>query len=114
MGKFGVAITTPNELIEKAAEVSAAEFIYPSQEFLDCAESLGLNKGEVTAEEIVELKRACGAPVSYKFLQKRLEWFGFVEPGELAKVQFQKLEAEIYGVPSYRQPWFKARRRRSG
>lgn len=59
-----------NELIEKAAEVFAAEFIYPSQKFLDCAESLGLKKGEVTPEEVVELKRACGAPISYKFLQK--------------------------------------------
>jgi Zn-dependent peptidase ImmA (M78 family) len=29
-----------DELIEKAAEVFAAEFIYPSQEFLDCTESL--------------------------------------------------------------------------
>jgi len=103
-----------NELIEKAAEVFAAEFIYPSQEFLDCAESLGLKKGEVTPEEVVELKRACGAPISYKFLQKRLAWFGFINPDEFAKVQFQKLEEEIYGVPIYRQPWFKARRRRRG
>ena len=79
---------------------------------MDCAESLGLKKGEVRTEEVVELKRACGAPVSYKFLQKRLAWFGFINPDEFAKVQFQKLEEEIYGVPIYRQPWFKARRRR--
>jgi hypothetical protein len=38
-----------------------------------------LKKGELTPEEIVELKRACGAPVSYKFLQKRLEWFAFYQ-----------------------------------
>ncbi len=62
----------------------------------------------------MELKRVCGAPVSYKFLQKRLEWFSFIDPGEFAKVQFQKLEDEIYGVPIYRQPWFKARRWRRG
>lgn len=101
-----------NELIEKAAEVFAAEFIYPAQEFLDCAKSVGLKNGEVTPEEVVELKRVCGAPVSYKFIQKRLEWFSFIDPGEFAKVQFQKLEDEIHGVPIYRQPWFKARRRR--
>lgn len=101
-----------NEVIEKAAEVFAAEFIYPAQEFSDCAESVGLEKGNVTPEEVVELKRVCGAPVSYKFLQKRLEWFEFIEPGEFAKVQFQKLEEQIYGVPIYRQAWFKARRRR--
>jgi Zn-dependent peptidase ImmA (M78 family) len=103
-----------NELIEKAAEVFAAEFIYPEQEFLKCAKSLGLETGKVTPEAVVEFKRTCGAPVSYKFLQKRLEWFNFIEPGEFATVKFQKLEEEIYGVPIYRQPWFKARRRRRG
>jgi Zn-dependent peptidase ImmA (M78 family) len=102
-----------NELIEKAAEVFAAEFIYPSQEFRDCTKSLGLEIGQVTKEQVVELKRACGAQVSYTFLQKRLEWFGFIEPGAFAKVQFQKLEDAIHGAPIYRQPWFKARRRRS-
>ena len=103
-----------NELIEKAAEVFAAEFIYPSQEFLDCTKSLRLKIGEVTKEQVVELKRVCGAPVSYKFLQKRLEWFGFIEPKAFAKVQFQKLEDTIHGVPIFRQPWFKARRKRRG
>jgi len=101
-----------NELIEKAAEVFAAEFIYPSKEFLDCAKSLGLKVGEVTKEQVVELKRGCGAPVSYTFLQKRLEWFGFIEPKVFAKVQFQKLEYAIYGEPIFRQAWFKARRKR--
>jgi len=101
-----------NELIEKAAEVFAAEFIYPAQEFLDCASSIGLEHGKVTPEDLVQLKRICGAPVSYKFLQKRLEWFDFIERGQFAKVQFQKLEEEIHGVPIYRQPWFKARRGR--
>jgi Zn-dependent peptidase ImmA (M78 family) len=103
-----------NELIEKAAEVFAAEFIYPSQEFVDCTKSLGLKIGEVTKEQVVELKRGCGAPVSYKFLQKRLEWFGFIESNEFAKVQFQKLEDTIHGLPIFRQPWFKARRQRRG
>ena len=101
-----------NELIEKAAEVFAAEFIYPEQEFLKCAESLRLVHGRVTPETVVEFKRVCGAPVSYKFLTKRLEWFNLIERGEFAKVKFQKLEYEIYGTPIYQQPWFKARRRR--
>lgn len=100
-----------NEVIEKAAEVFAAEFIYPAQEFLDCASSIGLEHSKVAPEEVVELKRACGAPVSYKFLQKRLEWFGFIERGEFARVRFQKLEEELHGIPIYRQPWFRARRR---
>ncbi len=77
-----------NEVIEKAAEVFAAEFIYPAQEFLDCASSIGLEHAKVTPEDVVEFKRVCGAPVSYKFLQKRLEWYGFIERGEFAKIQF--------------------------
>jgi Zn-dependent peptidase ImmA (M78 family) len=101
-----------NELIEKAAEVFAAEFIYPEQEFLKCAESHRLVPGKVTPETVVEFKRVCGAPVSYKFLTKRLEWFSFIERGQFAKVKFQKLEYQIYGTPIYRQPWFRARRRR--
>ena len=101
-----------NEVIEKAAEVFAAEFIYPSQEFLDCVFSMGLERGKVTPKGVVQLKRVCAAPVSYKFLQKRLEWFGFIERGEFAKVQFQKLEEEIFGTPIYRQAWFMAKRHR--
>jgi Zn-dependent peptidase ImmA (M78 family) len=101
-----------NELIEKAAEVFAAEFIYPEREFLKCANSIALVPGKVTPEGVVELKRTCGAPVSYKFLQKRLEWFNYIERGEFAKVKFQKLEDSIHGAPIYRQPWFRARRRK--
>lgn len=101
-----------NEMIEKAAEVFAAEFIFPENEFLACAESIGLVRGKVTPEDVVEIKRVCGAQVSYKFLQKRLEWFQFIEPGEFAKVKFQNLEETIYGVPIYRQPWFRARRQK--
>ena len=95
-----------NQVIEIGAEVFAAEFIYPEQEFLDCVVQLGIEAGGCAPEQVVELKRACAAPVSYTFLRKRLEWFEFVEPGKLAKVQFQKLEESMYGVPIYKQPWF--------
>jgi Zn-dependent peptidase ImmA (M78 family) len=101
-----------NEVIEKAAEVFAAEFIFPESEFLVCVKSLGMERGKVTPEGVVEIKRGCAAQVSYKFLQKRLEWFQFIEPGEFAKVKFQNLEETIYGVPIYRQPWFRARRQK--
>ena len=103
-----------NELIEKAAEVFAAEFIYPSREFLDCAESLGLKKGEVTPEEVVELRRACGAPISYKFLQKLPCVVWVYQPRRVCKGAVSEARREICGVPIYRQPWFKARRRRRG
>lgn len=101
-----------NEIIEKAAEVFAAEFIFPDKEFLASVEAMGLVRGSITPEGIVKLKRNCDAPVSYTSLRKRLEWFNFIARGEFAKVQFQKLEEQIYGVPIYRQDWFKAHRKR--
>ena len=51
----------------------------------------GLNLATARLKNVVRLKHSCGAPVSYKFLQKRLEWFEIIEPKEFAKVQFQKL-----------------------
>jgi len=42
-----------NEVIEKAAEVFAAEFIYPAQEFLDCASSIGRERSPAPAMGIV-------------------------------------------------------------
>ncbi len=101
-----------NQVIEIGAEVFAAEFIYPEQEFLDCASQLGLKQGTCTAEQVVELKRACSATVSYTFLRKRLERFHFIKVGDFAKVQFQKLEESLYGLPIYKQPWFQRRRAR--
>jgi len=110
-GKIQCGDYNANEVIEKAAEVFAAEFIYPEQDFLNCVQLLGLERGNVSPEQIVELKRNCGAPVSYTFLRKRLEWFEFIEKAQFMKVQFQKLEEQIHGVPIYRQPWFKAHRK---
>jgi Zn-dependent peptidase ImmA (M78 family) len=103
-----------NKVIEIAAEIFAAEFIYPECEFLACVKKLEIDAGAVEPNQIVELKRACGATVSYKFLRKRLERFGYIGPGQFAKVQFQKLEESIYGVPFYKQPWFRAHRKKKG
>ena len=99
-----------NEAIEIGAEIFAAEFIFPEAEFLQAVENEEIEAGKCTAEDVVRLKRACGAPVSYKFLQKRFEWFEIIEPKQFAKVQFQKLEEQLYGLPIYKQDWFKRRR----
>ncbi len=101
-----------NQVIEIAAEVFAAEFIYPEHEFLAFVKRLGIEVGAVEPQQIVEIKRGCTATVSYKFLQKRLERLGYIEPGQFAKVQFQKLEESMHGVPFYKQSWFRARRER--
>jgi Zn-dependent peptidase ImmA (M78 family) len=88
-----------NELIEKGAEVFAAEFIYPEAEFGRDIAARGITTW--SAEDVIDLTRDCKAKVSYMFLCKRLEWFKLVAPGTFAGVKFQKLERDIYGVPFY-------------
>jgi Zn-dependent peptidase ImmA (M78 family) len=88
-----------NELIEKGAEVFAAEFIYPESEFADDFDAFGLTLREPS--DVVEFKRSCKAKVSYRFICKRLERLGRISPGQFDDIQFQKLEREIHGVPFY-------------
>jgi Zn-dependent peptidase ImmA (M78 family) len=90
-----------NELIEKGAEVFAAEFIYPEAEFESDLDNLGLTIGQ--AADVVAFKRSCRARVSYRFICKRLERLGRIGAGQFNGVQFQKLEEEIHGVPFYRR-----------
>jgi Zn-dependent peptidase ImmA (M78 family) len=99
-----------NEMIEIGAEIFAAEFIFPEAEFLQALETKGIQAGKCTPEDVVRLKQSCNAPVSYKFLQKRLERFQIIASKEFAKVQFQKLEEKLFGLPIYKQEWFKRRR----
>jgi Zn-dependent peptidase ImmA (M78 family) len=99
-----------NETIEIGAEVFAAEFIYPEVDILDDIRRSGVTKW--TAEAIVHFKRNhCRAKVSYTFLKKALERLHFVTPNQFASVQFQKLEESIFGIPFYKQPWFRNRRK---
>jgi Zn-dependent peptidase ImmA (M78 family) len=90
-----------NELIEKGAEVFAAEFIYPEAEFAADIARLGMTVWQ--AETVVRLKRGCKAKVSYRFLCKRLERLGLIVRGQFDRVQFQKLEDRMFGVPFYRR-----------
>lgn len=89
-----------NELIEKGAEVFAAEFIYPEAEFAQDIARLDLSFREPA--DVVTLKRACKAKVSYAFICKRLQRLGLITPEQFRAVQFQKLEDQICGVPFYR------------
>lgn len=101
-----------NEFIEKSAEVFAAEFIYPEAEMRALAASMVIDARTCTKEKIVDFKRACPACISYKFIVKRFERFGFFPKGTYDGVKFQNLEEEIHGVPVYKQEWFKRRRSR--
>lgn len=90
-----------NELIEKGAEVFAAEFIYPEAEFKADLDGSGL--AFTAASDVVHFKRNCKAKVSYRFICKRLERLGRTDPGQFNGTQFQKLEEQIYGVPFYKR-----------
>lgn len=103
-----------NEFIEKSAEVFAAEFIYPEDEMRGLAVRLGIDKLACAPEKIIEFKRACPACVSYKFIVKRFEWFGFCPKGAYDRIHFKKLEEEHHGIPFYKQKWFKEQRKRKG
>ncbi len=99
-----------HEVIEKAAEVFAAEFIYPEREMKSLINHLQISDINCTPQKIVEFKRACRACVSYTFIVKRFEWFRLCHRGDYSKIQFKKLEEEILGIPIYKQPWFRQRR----
>jgi Zn-dependent peptidase ImmA (M78 family) len=74
-GKIRCGDYNANQTIEIAAEVFAAEFIYPEAEMLSLLSELGITKENCSPDKIVEFKRHCPAVVSYKFIVKRLEWF---------------------------------------
>ena len=101
-----------NEATEIAAEIFAAEFIYPEGEMRDLLTRLRIIRETCTPEKIVEFKRACPASVSYSFIVKRFEHFGFCLKGKYKKVRFQKLEEQLHGLPIYKQEWFKRHRAR--
>lgn len=96
--------------IEIAAEIFAAEFIWPEAEFLEAVGQFDLTSTPITPEMIVRFRRSITAPISYAFLRKRLEFFHFIPRGAHSHVRFQNLEEQLFGVPIYKQPWFKARR----
>ncbi len=90
-----------NELIEKGAEVFAAEFIYPEAEFVDDLNQLGVTVRQ--ASDLVQIKRSCKAKVSYHFIRKRLERLRIISLGQFDGVHFKKLEDQIYGPPFRRR-----------
>lgn len=111
-GQINCGDYNSNRQTEIAAEIFAAELIYPESEFMDHVKQMGLQTGSVQAEDIVRLKRETAVPVSYQFLCKRFEFAGLTTPGQFAKTQFVKLEEKIYGTPFYKQKWFKDYRAR--
>ena len=66
--------------IEIGAEIFAAEFIFPQEDFRVWLEGLGVT-GHCDQAEVIRIKRACAAKVSYQYVVKRLQWLGHVERG---------------------------------
>lgn len=88
--------------IEIGAEIFAAELIYPQEDFVSWLEELGIC-AHCSETDVVRIKRACRATVSYQFIVKRLEWLGHVNRGEYSKTKWVKLEESIYGLPIYKR-----------
>jgi len=88
-------------VIEIGAEVFAAEFIFPEEEFREYVSGF-LQTSRVKAEDIVHMKYHSPAHVSYQFLQKTLERLKYIEKGEFKNIQFMNLHAQIYGKSYYR------------
>jgi len=101
-----------NELIEKGAEVFAAEFIYPELEMRQLIGQMGITGHTCTPEVVVEFKRACRACVSYTFIVKRFTRFDLCRRDAFSKVQFTKLEEQLHGLPIYKRESFKRARAR--
>lgn len=99
-----------NEVIEIAAEIFAAEFIYPEDEMFELINNMGISSGNCSAEIIVRFKQECPAIVSYQFITKRFERFGLCKAGQYKNTRFRKLEEELFGEPFYKQEWFKKHR----
>jgi Zn-dependent peptidase ImmA (M78 family) len=88
-------------LLELTAEVFAAEFIWPEQNFSSDLHSFGIRQGVCSKEAIVNFQRTCGVPVSYTYIIKRLEWFRIIPQGYFKGTQWKKLEWDMYGKPFY-------------
>ena len=89
-------------IIEKLAEVFAAEFLFPEQEFLQTIKEYGITPQNIQPEFVVRYKKRLGnVPISYTFLKKRLEWFKFISRGAYDKIKFKNLEYDMFGKPFY-------------
>ncbi len=89
--------------VEIAAEIFAAELIFPETEFLRLLTDAGVSPGTCTAEHLVRLKHETRTTLSYQGLAKRADFMKLAAAGTFNGVQFTKLEERIYGKP-FRRP----------
>jgi IrrE N-terminal-like domain len=92
-----------DDLIEKGAEVFAAELIFPDQDLIDWFSQMGIGRGACTPERLVTLKHETRTTLSYAGLEKKTRFLGFASPSFPANSHYKKLEEQIYGEPSYKR-----------
>jgi hypothetical protein len=92
-----------NEPVEIGAEIFAAEFIFPEEEFADALRRHGISQGTCTPEHIVRLKHNSRTTLSYAGLAKRAEFLRFAPPGSLRNVRWKILEEQILGEPVHKR-----------
>lgn len=97
------ALANRADTAEKAAEIFAAELIYPDRDFQADMKRRGIASGECDAAAIVRLKHETKTTLSYASLSKRATLFGFAPPGALDRIAWRKLEESMYGEPVYKR-----------
>jgi hypothetical protein len=92
-----------NQHIEIGAEIFAAEFIFPEDDFVKALAAKGITIGTCTAHAIVHLKRDTRTTLSYTGLAKRAQFLKLAPAGSLDGVAWKKLEEQLYGEPFYKR-----------
>lgn len=92
-----------DEEIEVGAEIFAAEMLFPDADLISYLFQMGIKEGECTPEDLVRLKHSTKATISYAAMVKKVYFLGFAPQGSLEKVQWMKLEEQMYGVSIYKQ-----------
>jgi len=98
----GVSLCTDdNEQItqERAADMFAAELLFPSAIFIEQMIARTISKGECTAAHIVQMKHETKTTLSHLGLAIRAYRLGYALPGTLDRVSWNKLRDSMY--PEY-------------
>lgn len=90
-------------LVEKSAEVFAAELIFPQELFIEYMEAMGIARGGCNPEDVVHLKIKSRTTLSYAGLCKMAEFAHFCDLGAFSAVKFRNLQERLYGKPVYKR-----------
>ncbi|TGK23375.1 ImmA/IrrE family metallo-endopeptidase [Leptospira kmetyi] len=103
LGRIVCSNSNIDKTVEVGAEIFAAELIYPEQLYLTDLLHLGVGKDNISAIDIIKLKRSNDTTLSHQALAKRAMNLRLAAEGSLTNVKWQKLSEEIFGVPEYKK-----------